>query len=53
MPYEIKKLPNECFAVVNKNTGEVHSKCTTKEKAEAQIKLLRAIEHNPLFRKIK
>lgn len=44
MPWNIEKHDG-CFKVVNKKTGKVHAKCTTKEKAEAQIRLLRGVEH--------
>lgn len=41
MPYEIRKVRNkECYAVKNKQTGVVHSKCSTKENAKKQMKLL-------------
>jgi len=52
MPYKIVKT-NNCYSVVNKESGEVHSKCSTKEKAEAQLKLLYAIEKNPKFKQVK
>ena len=43
MPYIIEKHKEgkkTCFSVVNTLTKEIHAKCTTKKKAEAQIKLL-------------
>ena len=41
MPIAIRKLPNkDLYKVYNKITGEIHSKATTKEKAEAQKRLL-------------
>lgn len=33
------------YSVVNSSSGKVHSKHTTLEKAEAQLRLLRGIEH--------
>lgn len=46
MPYEVK--PNgDKFEVVNSDTGEVKAEHTTKEKAEAQVRLLHAIENDP------
>jgi len=39
MPYAIRKVGKK-FQVVNTDTGEVHAKGTTKQKAEAQIRLL-------------
>jgi len=43
MPAKIKKLPSGKYMVMTPN--EVHAKSTTKEKAEAQARLLNAIEH--------
>ena len=41
MPIVIRKVRNqECWKVFNKDTGEIHAKCTTKAKAEAQKRLL-------------
>jgi hypothetical protein len=42
MPYEIKEKKNKKFSVVNKDTGKVMSKGTTKEKAKKQIKSIYA-----------
>jgi hypothetical protein len=45
MPYGLRKLPNEdLYKVFNKETGEVHSKATTKGNALKQIRLLYMIE---------
>lgn len=44
MPYTIKKISPKCWSVVNTETSKVHSRCTTKARAEAQIRLLRGIE---------
>jgi len=45
MPYKVSKVRNkECYQVKNKLTGAVHAKCTTKAKAEAQVRLLDRIE---------
>ena len=45
MPYAIHKNPGkETYRVVNKETGEVHAKSTTKEKAQAQIRAMHANE---------
>lgn len=44
MPYAV--LPSgKDFRVVNTATGKVHAKHTTLEKAEAQVRLLRGVEH--------
>ena len=50
MPYEIKG-PNASgeFEVVNKDTGAVKAKHTSKEDAERQVRLLHAVEHDPHF----
>jgi hypothetical protein len=45
MPYQIEKLPSGKFRVVNTETGEIHAKSTTKKNAQAQINLLRGVEH--------
>jgi len=42
MPYEIEKRKNKTYKVVNKETGKVMSKGTTKIKAEKQIKAIYA-----------
>ena len=50
MPYSISPRPNGKFEVLNSDTGRIHSIGTTSAKAHAQIRLLRAIEHNPHFK---
>ena len=45
MPYKIQKLSNGKYKVVNKETGSVKARETTKTKAEKQIRLLNAIDH--------
>lgn len=50
MPYTVRKVRGKpCFKVYNKKTKRVYSKCTSRENAEKQIKLLRAIEYNKDF----
>lgn len=44
MPYAIRKRGSR-YEVVNTATGRVHAKHTSKKKAEAQVRLLRGIEH--------
>ena len=44
MPYKMHKRGSQ-FQVVNEDTGKKYSKGTTKKKAEAQERLLRAVEH--------
>jgi hypothetical protein len=43
MPYTIIKI-GKLYKVINSQTGKVHSKGTTKEKAEKQITLLHMID---------
>lgn len=45
MPYAIRSAGEGRYKVVNTETGAVHSKATTKPKAEAQVRLLRGVEH--------
>ena len=46
MPYLIRKIRNKsCYAVKNIETGHLHSKCTSLEKAKKQKRLLEAIDH--------
>lgn len=45
----LNKLLSGQYEVKNTETGKIHAKHTTKPLAEAQIHLLRAIEHNPHF----
>jgi len=47
MPYELKKT-GEGFGV--KGPSGMHSSNTSLQKAQAQMRLLRAIEHNPNFK---
>lgn len=49
MPYKISRTIGG-FKVVNAATGEVHAEHTSRAKAEAQVRLLNAVEHNPKFR---
>jgi hypothetical protein len=49
MPYSIEKSGNK-FIVKNTATGHVKGTHSTKEKAESQMRLLQAIEHNPGFK---
>ena len=51
MPYKVvKEQGTENYQVVNEDTGEVkatHEPPDAKEKAEKQVHLLEAIEHDP------
>lgn len=54
MPYQVRKIRNkECYEVINTLTKKIHSKCTTRSKAESQIRLLRGIEHGMIILKKK
>jgi hypothetical protein len=49
-PYTIRKTyKRNCFKVMNKKTRKVFSKCTSRENAIKQDKLLRALLYNPHF----
>ena len=45
MPYAAIPVGKGMYRVVNTSTGKVHAEKTTKEKAEAQIRLLQGVEH--------
>jgi len=50
MPYAIRKVPRKkCYTVYNKETKRVFARCTSKENATKQSRLLRAIMFNPGF----
>jgi hypothetical protein len=50
MPYAVRKVPNKsCYKVYNKTTKRVFAKCTSKNRAKKQLRLLRAIDYNPKF----
>lgn len=51
MPYLIRKKRLNCFEVINSLTGEVKSECTTRLKAEAQVRLLRGMKHGMIPRR--
>ena len=44
MPYDMEKV-DKCWRVFNTETGTEHAKCTTKKKAEAQLRILRSEEN--------
>jgi hypothetical protein len=44
MPYQIKKLKDNYFQVKNLDSNKIIAKHTTKKKAEAQVRLLHAID---------
>ena len=44
MPFAIRKHTRKhCYTVYNSNTRRIHAKCTSKARAEKQLKLLRAV----------
>ena len=45
MPYKKVSLGGGRFKVVNRETGNVHSKATTEAKADSQLRLLHGVEH--------
>jgi len=50
MPYKIRySRKKNCYSVINKKTKRVFSKCATKENANKQSRLLRAIMFNKDF----
>lgn len=57
MPYRLQYIPSKrCYSVRRKKTRKnqrktrIFSKCTTKEKAKKQIRLLTAVKYNKKFR---
>lgn len=50
MPYKIRKTKNKnCFTVYNAVTKRKFAKCTSRDNALSQIRLLRAIQFNKNF----
>ena len=50
MPYSMRKVNGKsCYKVTNRRTKRVFSKCTSKESAIKQMRLLRAIQNNKKF----
>jgi len=50
MPYTLRKVKNKsCYRVYNKKSRKTFSKCTSKENATKQLRLLRAIVYNKKF----
>lgn len=44
MPYKIRKVPNkQCYQVKSLETGKIHSICTSRKKAEAQVRILEGL----------
>lgn len=54
MPYKTRKVRGKpCYRVTNKDNKKVFAKCSTKENAKKQMKLLRAIQFNKNFKPIR
>jgi hypothetical protein len=52
--YAMRKVRGkDCYKVYSKRTQRIFAKCTTKEKAERQLKLLRALVYNDKFERVK
>ena len=52
MPYAVRKVNNkDCYRVYNVVSKRTFAKCTTMEQAKKQLRLLRALQHNPKFRR--
>ena len=50
MPYRLRKVSGKnCYRVLNKRSKKVFAKCTSRVKANKQLRLLRAIENNKNF----
>lgn len=50
MPYGTRKVRGKnCYKVYNLKSKKVFSKCTSRENANRQITLLKAIHYNPNF----
>jgi hypothetical protein len=50
MPYRSEKIRGKkCYRVFNNKTKKIFAKCTTKTKANKQLRLLRAIQNNDSF----
>ena len=44
MPYKLKELKSHKFQVINKDTGKVHTKGSSRQDAISQMRLLYLIE---------
>lgn len=49
MPYSIKENGDGTVRVVNSLTGKVHAKSTSREDAEAQIRIMKAADKGHRF----
>jgi len=52
MPYTLRKLPGKNrYRVTNQRSGRILARCTSKLRAQKQVRLLYAIDRNPRFRR--
>ncbi len=50
MPYKKRKVSRKnCYKVFNSKTKKIFSKCSSLEKANKQLRLLRALKYNKNF----
>ena len=49
MPYEIKHISSNKFQVINRISGKLHSKGTTLEKAQAQVRLMEYMDEKKKY----
>jgi hypothetical protein len=50
MPYTLRKVRQKsCYRIINPKTKRVFAKCSTKQNAIKQLRLLRAIQYNKHF----
>jgi hypothetical protein len=51
MPYTLRKVRKQsCYRITNPKTKRVFAKCSTKQNAIKQLRLLRALQYNKNFR---
>jgi len=51
MPYKTRKVRGKnCYRVYNRKSKRVFAKCTSRENADKQMRLLRAVENNKSFK---
>lgn len=49
MPYKKIRHADGSYSVVNADSGKVHAESTSEDKADAQLRLLRAYDHDAAF----
>lgn len=54
MPYKTRKVRGKnCYKVYKPSNGKIFAKCTTKDKALKQMRLLKAVRFNKNFKPIR